>query len=84
IAVAPEFLTFRAPGKVSRTARRVVVRLSTTVPATLRIGGKRVRVGRRERSVTVRFKPGRSLLHLPYVLRAGAKVARGSLQFRRG
>jgi streptogramin lyase len=83
-AVQPEFLTYVAPIKLAKTARKVTLTLSTTVPANLKIGGKRFAVGRSERKITVRFKPGKGRLILPYVLRAGAKTARGSLQFKRG
>jgi len=68
LRVAPRFVELKAPRSISRTARRVRVRVVTNVSATLRIGHRRFHVTRRPRLVTVRVRPGRRTLRLRAVL----------------
>ena len=69
-AVRPQFLLFDAPETVRRTARSVSIRVASTVPATLRIAGRRFAVGRTPRRVTVPIGRGTRALALPVRLSA--------------
>ncbi len=78
LAVPPAFLVARAPGHVSPGARRVRVVVASTVPATLRIAGKRYAVNRKPRVITIPIRRGRSILRLAYTLRARGGATRGT------
>jgi hypothetical protein len=75
---APAFVVLDAPPRVSARARRVVLRLSATVPAALRVSGRgvartRASLTRAVRRVVIRVRPGRGALKLMLALRAGAR-----------
>ena len=74
-AVAPAFLRLDAPGKIKRRARKVTLRVASTVAARLTIGRKRFNVGPRSKRVTVKVRPGSSTLRLRLRLRSGGKSA---------
>ena len=59
LPVTPRFIELSAPPAITRTARRVRVRVLTNVTATLRIGRQRFLVSRRPRMISVRVAPGR-------------------------
>jgi hypothetical protein len=70
-AVAPRFVELKVPSSIPRDARRLNVRVATTVSATLNVGRQNFRVGRRARRVAIRVKPGGKQLRLRAVLKAG-------------
>lgn len=76
-SVRPIFLVFGGPGRVGRGAHRITLTVASTVPAVLRIAGRRSIVGRGVRTIVVAIKPGRSLLRVPYTLTAFRRVTRG-------
>jgi hypothetical protein len=78
-AALPRVLELKAPARLRRTARRFTFRLASTIAATLTAAGRRFRVGRSATAVTVRVKPGRSLLRVPLRLTAHGKRARSVL-----
>ncbi len=87
-AAAPRFLRVKAPSKLGRRARRLSLRVSSTIPATLRISGKRVRqtrkrVTRRLRRITVRVRSGRKTLRVRVRLSAGGKSTSSVLRVAR-
>ena len=82
-AVRPQFLLFDAPETVRRTARSVSIRVASTVPATLRIAGRRFAVGRTPRRVTVPIGRGTRALALPVRLSAFGLITRGTYRARR-
>ena len=71
LAVRPAFLRLSAPAALPRSARRLRLRVASTVVATLRVGRRRFAVGPRSRVVRVRVRRGSNPLTLPLVLRAG-------------
>ena len=73
LLVTPQFIELSAPPAITRTARRVRVRVLTNVTATLRIGGQRFRVSRRPRTISVRVTPGRRPLQLRATLAAAGR-----------
>ena len=78
LAVPPTFLVARAPGHIAPGARRVRVVVASTIPATLKIGGKRYAVNRKPRAITIPIRRGRSILRLAYVLSARGGATRGT------
>ena len=82
-AVTPQFLSVDAPSKVSRRARSVKLKVQSSVPAKLKVGRTKVRLGRRAKTVKVRVKPGKSRLALTLVLKAGGKSATSLLYVKR-
>jgi hypothetical protein len=84
IGAAPQFLDVRAPRKLSPRARRLRLRVAATIPARLRIGRQRYRVGRRLKKLTVRVKRGRSPLVLKLRLSSGRKGTVRKLLVPRG
>ncbi len=69
----PIFLTLKAPGSVKRKARSVRLRVSSSLPARLQVGGQRFRVGRKAHAVTVKVARGAKALHLKLRLTSGGK-----------
>ena len=71
-----------APPHVGRRARTAVVTFQTSAPATLRVGGRRVRLGTRPRRVAARLpaRPRRGLLTLSYAIRPRGDDARGTIK----
>ena len=82
-AVRPEFLTLEAPATVTRTAKALRLRVATTAPATLRIGGRRYATGRTPRRISVPIAGRASTIRLAYTLLAHGKATRGRVQVRR-
>ena len=71
IGVKPAFLALDAPARVSRRARKLRLRVASTVTTRLTIGRKRYTVGQRAKRVTVKLKPGKSALKLKLRLGSG-------------
>ena len=82
--VTPQFLRLGRPARVARNARRVVLRVTSSVPATLRAGGRRHPVSRRPRRVAVRVRPGAGRLSLPLRLSAYGRSRSVVLRIPRG
>jgi hypothetical protein len=78
-AVAVRYLLFDAPPVVSRSARRVHIRVASTAPATFTIAGRHFGVSRKPRTITIAIKPtGRSLLRFPCTLRSPGGAIHGT------
>jgi hypothetical protein len=77
-AVAARFLLFDAPLLVSRRARSIRITVASSGPATLTIAGRRYAVGPRPRTITLRIRPGKSLLRFKCSLRSPGGVVRGT------
>ena len=88
-AVTPQLLALKAPERVRRGARRLTLRVQSSVPAKLRITGAGVRragavdVSRTPRRVQVRLVPGRRALDLDVRLRAGGRSRSAELAVAR-
>lgn len=79
-ASRPLFLRLSAPKAVLRTARTLVLRISSSLPARLAIGGKGIRTqvfatGRATRALRVSIPRGKAALNLKLALRAGGPAA---------
>jgi hypothetical protein len=83
-AVRPAFLRLDAPARLARGARSARLRVASTVPATLLVGGRRHAVDTRPRGVVVRVRPGTTPLRLTLRLRSGALQTRVPLTVERG
>jgi hypothetical protein len=68
LRVTPD-LTITAPKSVSKAARRVRLRIASTVAAILRVGGRSFRVSHRPRAVAIAIKPGGKQLVLRLAIR---------------
>jgi hypothetical protein len=75
-AVAARYLLFNAPLLVSSRARTVRITVAASTPATFTIARRHYAVGPRLRAITVRIKPGRSILRLACSLRSPGGVVR--------
>ena len=84
IAAAPQFLRLDAPSRLSPTTRRVQLRIASTLPATLRAGGRRFRVTRRAKQTTLRVRPAATPLSLRLALTAGGRTTRMRVVVPRG
>jgi len=85
----PALIVRGAPRAVAKNARRVRLRLASTVPARLRLSGKNVirsrhKLGRRARRVTVRVRPGTADLVVRAVLRASGRRGKATITIPRG
>jgi hypothetical protein len=78
------YVVFDAPLLVSIRARSLRMRIAASAPATFTIAGKHFAVARTPRAITVRFKPGKSILRLPCSLRSAGGVVRGTYVVLRG
>jgi hypothetical protein len=78
LAAPPRYLLFAGPMLVSAKARKVKLEIASSVAATFTIAGKHYAVGpRKARTITVRIKPGKSVLRLRCTLRSrGGAVSR--------
>lgn len=83
-AVTPAFLALSAPAKLSRSARTVRLRVASSIPAQLRVGGRRYAVGQVARTITVRVRPGSAPLKLGLRLAAGRLARVQTLTITRG
>jgi hypothetical protein len=76
-AARPGFLVLSAPKSVARSARRVSVKVSSSLRARLTVRGgrgkQRFLVSRKARTLRVRVKPGRKPLTLRLTLAAGGR-----------
>jgi hypothetical protein len=72
-ATFPFFLRLDAPRRLSRNARALTLTAASTQPASLRIAGLVVDLGRSARRLSVPVSPGTSALTLRLVLTAGGK-----------
>ena len=81
--VTPQFIELKAPGAISRKARRIRLHVVTNITATLRIGDQRFHVTRRPRTISVRVRPGRRPLRLRPVLTAAGRRSRAMLVIER-
>jgi hypothetical protein len=70
-ASTPFFLQLKAPGRLSRRARRLVLVVAATQPGTLRIGGRRFSIGRSPRRIRLSVAAGRRPLRVSLILAAG-------------
>jgi hypothetical protein len=75
-------LALEAPPHVRRGARSVALAVRVSAPATLRAGGRRVRLGTAATRVRLPLpaRPKRGLLRLSYVVRARGGDARGTIK----
>lgn len=71
IGETPRFSVLEIPPTVAPRRRRMKLRVASTVPANLRVAGKRFPVGRRARTVRVRIRRGDEPVSLKLVLAAG-------------
>jgi hypothetical protein len=83
-AVAARYLVFYAPFQVSRRARSFRITAASTLPATFTIAGTHYALGPRERTITIRIRPGRAVLLLRCSLRSPGGVIRGTYVAVRG
>lgn len=81
--VKPLFTLLRGPKRISRQARVVSLRVATTLPATLVVGGKRFSVSPRSRAISVPIRRGRGNLNVRLELRSGGKRTRLRLPIAR-
>lgn len=72
-AVKPAFLKLSAPDSISRKARKVKLKVASTVAAKLKIGKKHYRVGTRSKKITFPVKRGRRTLKLKLTLSVGKR-----------
>jgi hypothetical protein len=79
----PRLTQLTHPARLGRRARRVRLRVASTVPATLRIGGRRFRLNRRPRAITLPVRPGRMPLDLRLTLSAGSARTAGRVVIAR-
>jgi hypothetical protein len=84
LAVRPAFLRLDLPNTVSRRARRVRLRVATTVATRLQIGRQRFAVGRSPRRVAVAVRPGSTPLRLTLRLGSGRLTTSRALTLPRG
>jgi hypothetical protein len=80
----PQFLVLTAPKQLAGSARRLKLKVASTVPATLKGGGVRFPVDRKSRSVSIPIKRGSGELRLTLQLRAGKRTTRLQLVVPRG
>lgn len=82
----PRLLSLQAPGFVKSGTRRIRLRVRATRSYSLRIGGRRYRVGTgaKRLRVTLPASPRRGLVRLRLTLRGPAGSARGSIELVRG
>lgn len=82
-AAEPDLTVLRAPKRLSRKARSVVLRVASSFPSTLRVAGRRVRVTPRVSSVRVAIRPGLRALRLRLVVSSGRQRASALLVINR-
>ena len=82
-AVRPAFLQLVAPTKLSRKARKLSLRVASTVPATLKVRGRRFRVGQKPSKVTIRVKPGPGTVKVKLTLASGGRSTARTLTITR-
>jgi hypothetical protein len=83
VAVAPLLLAVKAPAKLSPKARRLVLRLSTTIPAHLTAAGKRFDVDRKLKRIVLPVHAGTQALRLRLRLVAAGRATHVTLVIRR-
>jgi hypothetical protein len=81
--VAPRVLSILVPLSLPPGARKVTLRLSTNVPATLIAGAQRFAVSRTPRRISIRIARGRTPLSLHLTLHAGRLQSRFTVVVRR-
>jgi len=79
----PDLTVLKAPKRLSRKARSVVLRVASSFPVTLRVGATRVRVTPKLSSVRIRIRPGRRALRLRLLVSSGKQRARAQLVINR-
>jgi hypothetical protein len=84
LRATPQFLRLGRPSRIARRARRIVLRVASSLPATLRAGGRRYNVDRRAKRIAVPIRPGGQRLSLPLRLTASGKSRRVVLVIPRG
>jgi hypothetical protein len=82
LGVKPD-LMFTPPTSLKRNARRLKLRVSSTVPATLRAGGRTFAVSRKARAISIPIRPGRAALAVKLVVRGGGGRATYVVRVRR-
>ncbi len=88
VPVTPRLERIAAPARIGTRARRVVLRVASTVPATLTVTGRgvvrtRARVDRRTRRVIVAVRPGGRPLQLRLLLSSGGRAMRAEVGVER-
>jgi hypothetical protein len=78
-ATTPYFLTLAVSGRAPRRGGTVTLRVAATQPGTVRVGGRRVRVGRTTTSIRVRVPAGRDAARLTVRLNAGGATTTSTL-----
>lgn len=76
--VPTKYLVWRAPASISVHTRNLRIVVASISPATFTIAGKRYAVSPRARTITLRIRPGHSVLRVKCVLRAPGGVVRGT------
>ncbi|HEY2638184.1 MAG TPA: hypothetical protein VGI54_12380, partial [Solirubrobacteraceae bacterium] len=82
-AVHPSFKKVRSPKKVSRKAKKVTLKLSSSVDVPLKIGKQRFTVHQGLTTVKVKVKPGRSKLTFNLVIGSGKLTAKRTVKVAR-
>ncbi len=80
----PFFLRLSAPARLRRTARRLTLVVAASQPATLRVRGRRLRVGRSPRRVQVGVPAGSRAIRVAARLVAGGRSSARTVVVRRG
>ncbi len=80
---APVLLRASGPRRLSRRARKVTIVLAVAPDAVATIGGRRFRVGRRARRLSVKVRPGRTTLVLRLRVTSGGRSVTRTLRIPR-
>ena len=88
-AARPVLIELAAPDSLKRKARTLKLRVASTLPAKLKVGGTGGRaqsfaVGHRTRQIAVRISPGSKDLDLRLQLKAGKRTSTRTLSVERG
>lgn len=74
-AATPAFTVLTVPARLGRKARSLKITAATSFASTLKASGKRFRLDRKPRKISIPVKPGRGVLSLNLVLSAGKSRA---------
>lgn len=79
----PQFTVVKGPKSLSRKVRKVVLTVAAAFESRLRVGATRTTLTRKPKRVTIRVKPGRSLLQLRLQLSSGKLINEHLLEIPR-
>jgi hypothetical protein len=82
-ATSPQFLRLSVPRSLSRRASRLTLRVAATLPSILTIGGQRVALGRKSRTVNVGVARNRRTVKLRLTLKAFGRTTVAPISVRR-